>query len=67
MFFTVNIQDDAQRNVIASFLLLGLYFKSWKNMCAVKPSYDYCTIQLCQTAARHFKASFYLGWTNWTP
>ena len=49
------------------FYFLDFSFKSWKNMCAVKPSYDYCTIQLCQTAARHFKASFYLGWTNWTP
>ena len=24
-------------------------------------------LQLCQTAARHFEASFHVGRTNWTP
>ena len=24
-------------------------------MCAIKPSYNYCAPQLCQTAARHFE------------
>ena len=27
------------------------------NLCAVKPSYDYCTSQLRQTAAGQFEAS----------
>ena len=34
--------------------VLDFSFKSY-NISAVKPSYDYRTLQLCQTAARHFK------------
>ena len=53
----MNIQDGAERNVIVSLLLgLSWSFKSY-NVCAVRPSYDYCTVLLCQTAARHFGAS----------
>ena len=38
---------------------LAFRFKSY-NVCAVKPSYDYYTLQLCKTSARHFEASFEL-------
>ena len=41
-------------------------FKSCK-VCAVIPMItQYCTLQSCQTAARHFEASFHVGQTNWT-
>ena len=30
-------------------------------------AHDYCTLQSCQTASRHFEASFHVGRTNWTP
>ena len=45
------------------------FYTSWTsvsshNLCTVKPSYDYLTLQLCQTAARHFEASFQVGRTN---
>ena len=29
-------------------------------------SYDNCTLQLCQTAARPCESSFHVGRTNWT-
>ena len=64
-FFTLNIQDGAEHNVIPS-LLLELRPVSRLITC-VQPSYDYCTLQLCQTAVRHFEASFHVGRTNWTP
>ena len=34
---------------------------------SVKPGYDYCTLHLFQTAARHSEASFLVGRTNLTP
>ena len=44
-------------SAMLSFLyFLDFSFKSY-NVCAVRPSYDYCTVLLCQTAARHFGAS----------
>ena len=58
VFFTVNIQDDAERNVIPS-LLLKLQFYS----CTVKRNYYYCTLQLCQAVARR-TASFDVGRRN---
>ena len=51
-----------KHNVFAS-LLLGPFFKT-SNVCAVKPSYDYCSLQICQTAAR--QSVVYVGRTNWT-
>ena len=57
VFFTVNIQDDAERNVIPS-LLLKLQFYS----CTVKRNYCYCTLQLCQAVAR--TVSFDVGKRN---
>ena len=52
-------------------MLSLLYFVNFRsksyNVCAVKPSYDYCAPELWQTAARYFEAPFYDGRTNWTP
>ena len=52
--------------MLSLFYGLDFSFKFY-NVCAVKPSYDYCAPQLCQTAARHFKAFIHVGPTNWTP
>ena len=55
--------------MLSLFCFLDFSFKSY-NVCAVKPSYDCCTLQLCQTTAQHSKASFFgaaVGPTNWTP
>jgi len=54
----------AGRHVIASFFL-GLF--SSLTTCVHFTSYDFCTIQLCQTVARHSETSFHEGQTNWTP
>ena len=43
----MNIQDGTERNVIASLLTSGTSATSLNNVCAFKPSYDYCTPQLC--------------------
>ena len=54
---------------LSDFYFLDLSFQSF-NVCAVKPSYVCCTLQLCQTTARHSEASFLgaaVGPTNWTP
>ena len=45
------------------------FYTSWTSvsshdLCTVKPSYDYLTPQLCQTAAPHFEAFFQVGRTN---
>ena len=45
-FVTVNVQDGAECNSVS--LLLGLQFQVL-NVSAVKHSYDYRTLQLCQT------------------
>ena len=58
-------KDGAERNAIACFFL-EFSFKSY-NVCAVKLSYDYCTLQLCQTTVPHSEASFQVGRTNWMP
>ena len=51
--------------ILSLLYLMDFSFKSY-NVCAVQPSYDYYTLQLCQTAARQFEASFHVGRTNWT-
>ena len=58
-FFPMNIQDGSERNVTS------FSFKSY-NLCAVKPSCDYRTLQLSQTAAPYSQASFHVGRKNWT-
>ena len=51
-------------SAVLSFLyLLDFSFKSYK-VCSVKTSYDYCTLQLWQTATRHFEAPFYVRRTS---
>ena len=51
--------------MLSPLCLLRFSFKSY-NVCVVKPSYDYCTLQLCQTAAQHSKSSFHVGGTSLT-
>ena len=57
--------------MVPSAMLSLLYFLDFSfkvyNLCVVKPSNGNCAPQLCQTAARHFEASFHVGRTNWTP
>ena len=48
--------------MISLLHFLAFSLKSY-NVCAFKPNYDnydYCTLQLCQTAARQFEASFHV-------
>ena len=48
------IFKTAPSAMLSLLYFLDFSFKSY-NVSAVKPSYDYRTLQLCQTAARHFE------------
>ena len=54
--------------MISLLYFMAFSLKSYTE-CAFKPNYnyDYCTLQLCQTAARQFEASLHYGRTNWRP
>ena len=54
--------------MISLLYFLDFSLKSY-NVCEFNhnyDNYDYCTLRLCQTAARQFEASFHVGQTNWT-
>ena len=46
--------------MLSLLYFLDFSFKSY-NVSAVKPSYDYCALQLCQTAAQHFEVKTQTG------
>ena len=56
-FFPWIFQDVAERNVITFFSSWTFSFKYY-NVCAVKPSYDYCTLLIMPNGGSTFRRFF---------